>query len=189
MNDESNVVLCNGDIFDSSASWDIMCHQVNCKGGFGRGIAETIAAKYPHIKDFYTQFVKFYTTDPYHTGNNENIESSVLLGKVQILQIFDTKFDEKPNRFIANLFGQDDYGADPNKLYTNYEALRVSLDRLSGVLSGLSGDPHKKLTIAFPYKMSCGLDNGDWNIVLGMINEFAKSSPYIEKVKIFKLGG
>lgn len=189
MIEESNVVLCNGDIFDNSSSWDIMCHQVNCKGGFGRGIAGTIATKYPHIKDFYVQFVNFYTGGSNHNSQILAQDSSVLLGKVQILQIFDPKFDEKPNRFIANLFGQDDYGADPEKLYTNYEALGNSLERLSGVLGGLCGEPSKRLTIAFPYKMSCGLANGDWNIVLGMINEFAKSSPYIECVKIFKLGG
>ncbi len=39
------IEYCNGDILDSGA--DLICHQVNCQGAFGRGMAGGDPAEVP----------------------------------------------------------------------------------------------------------------------------------------------
>ena len=39
------IEYCNGDILDSGA--DLICHQVNCQGAFGRGMAGAIRQRFP----------------------------------------------------------------------------------------------------------------------------------------------
>ena len=38
------VEICNGDVLDSGA--DVICHQVNCRGVMGAGIARQIKKRY-----------------------------------------------------------------------------------------------------------------------------------------------
>lgn len=130
------------DIFKSGA--DIICHQVNCQGKMGNGIAKQVREKYPEV---YSDYVIFCQTYP----------KEKLLGQCFLVV---TKND---GPLIANLFGQSNYGYD-GKLYTNYDALRTSLEKLVKWI-------RPNTTIAFPYKMSCDRGGGDWNIVLNMIKE------------------
>ena len=41
----------NGSIFDSKA--DILCHQVNCQGAFGYGIAGQVKKLFPEVEKTY----------------------------------------------------------------------------------------------------------------------------------------
>lgn len=90
-----------GDVLQSKAR--IICHQVNCCGVMGAGLAYQIKKKYP---DVYNEYYKLCQTT--YKGK--------LLGIVQMVGI------ENGNQCIANCFGQLDPG--PN---TNYDALENSL--------------------------------------------------------------
>ena len=128
------------DIFESGA--DAICHQVNCQGVMGSGIAKQVREKYPWVYGEYKEFCNSYAP-------------SELLGLNLMTYIDET-------HMIANLFGQNKFGYD-GKCYTNYDELRNALRQLK------DGYPNK--TIAIPYLMGCHRGGGDWSVVHKMIEE------------------
>lgn len=128
------------DIFESGA--DVICHQVNCQGVMGSGIAKQVREKYPKNYEGYCMMCKEF-------------EPSELLGKVFCGKVSD-KFT------IANLFAQEKFGYD-GKCYTDYDALYKCLQ------SVVNHKEHK--IIAIPYLMGCHRGGGDWNVVYKMIEE------------------
>lgn len=128
---------CN--IFDSGA--DVICHQVNCQGVMGGGLAKQVKDRHPEVYESYVDYLsrcKKWGQQP--------------LGTYTFTKALGT------NYWILNVFGQD-------KQYTDYNALRKSLT--SARQDGLG----KKVTIAFPYKMGCDRGGGDWDIVYNIIKE------------------
>ena len=85
---------------------DIICHQTNCKGVMGAGIAFQIKRTYPEVFKKYKEFCDEY----------ENI----LLGRTLFVNCNDGKV-------VANLFGQDGYGK--GFCQTDYVALERRLLR------------------------------------------------------------
>ena len=136
------------DIFESGA--DIICHQVNCQGVMGSGIAKQVREKFPNVyKDY-----KLMCDD-------EHIKEN-LLGSAQFLFT-----NSSETQMIANLFAQERYGYD-GSCYTDYDALRSCLEKVALVCVG-----H---TVAIPYLMSCHRGGGYWNTVYSMIEDvFADS--------------
>ena len=128
------------DIFESGA--DVICHQVNCQGVMGSGIAKQVREKFPTNYNSYCLMCKEF-------------KPSELLGQVFCCQVVG-KF------IIANLFAQENFGYD-GKCYTSYDALKKCLESVRSSFS------HH--TIAIPYLMSCHRGGGDWNIVYKMIEE------------------
>ncbi len=72
-------------------------------------------------------------------------------------------------KYVANLFGQDDWGTDKRK--TDYDALRDALDELKEECR-----LNQWLSIAIPYGMGCGLAGGNWNIVYKIICDLFEKS-------------
>ena len=136
------------DIFESGA--DIICHQVNCQGVMGSGIAKQVKEKFPEV---YKRYIELYNTVP---------RRAQLLG---FCQPCGTDLISKNNRntIIMNLFAQEDFGYD-GKCYTDYEALRKCLDMVKYACS-------EDTIIAIPYLLGCYRAGGDWNIVYKMIEE------------------
>ena len=133
------------DIFQSGA--DVICHQVNCQGVMGSGVAKQVREKYPWV---YAEYKKYCDLNPDY----------ILLGDYQQVYI-----DEK--RAVLNIFGQRYYGYD-GKCYTNYDALKQAFEDIAKT--------YRNKTIAIPYLMGCARGGGDWNIVYKMIEEvFADS--------------
>lgn len=130
------------DIFESGA--DIICHQVNCQGVMGSGVAKQVREKYPWVYAHYKQLCR-----------NFKHRKEDLLGMVQGTYINE---DKK----ILNLYTQLNYGYD-GKCYTNYDALKKALEYIPVYY-------HNK-TIAIPYLMGCHRGGGDWNVVYKMIEE------------------
>ena len=140
-----------GDIF-SEASDDgttIICHQVNCRGVMGAGIAKTVKKLFPDVYKVYKEKCK-------DAGNHK----TELLGQVQLCH---TKLLGN-DYLIANIFGQYSYGY--GALYTEYDALREAFNTLVGMLI-----PTSDFTIRIPYMMGCGLAGGDWNTVKEIIDD------------------
>lgn len=127
------------DIFESGA--DVICHQVNCQGVMGSGIAKQVREKYPNVYTEYQTYCK--------------AAKESMLGKVLIVPTED-------GFSIANLFGQNNYGYDGN-LYTSYDKLHECLEYVK--VFGLNR------TIAIPYLMGCYRGGGDWNVVYKMIED------------------
>lgn len=164
--------IINGNIIDSKAQ--IIAHQVNCKFVMGAGVAKAIRNAWPAVYDKYRSLNK---SDKYDIKLNN---SSRYIGKCQIvfLELMGQEF-----RYVANLFGQDDYGND-GKQYTDYTALECALYSLKRFALYENMNTKNK-TIAFPYGIGCGLAGGDWDIVSKMIEKvFADTDIDIEYWKL-----
>ena len=127
------------------ATENIIGHQVNCQGVMGLGLAAKIRNKYPIVFERYKQLVNM------HNSNKE-----ILLGTTQVIKV-------NENKYVANLFGQFNYGR--GKRQTSYEHLYQSLDILKQ-----KAKKHN-LTVALPHGLGCGLAGGDWDIVRELINK------------------
>ena len=136
-----------GDIFEQNA--DVICHQVNCQGVMGSGVAKQVREKYPWVYATYKRFC-----------DNSIKSGREMLGKCQ--EVF---IDE--NRVIVNVFAQDNYGYD-EKCYTNYEVLQDCF--------GIINERYKGKTIAIPYLMGCHRGGGDWNVVIKLIESIFENS-------------
>ena len=129
----------------------IICHQVNCIGAMGAGVALQIRNKWPRVFDVYKQDCELFSKDPTH-----------LMGHVQDVLV-------GTNLVVANCYGQVYPGR--NRVMTDYFAWDVILDKLVELGNFFSLDLH------FPYMIGCGLARGDWNTMLGKIqNKFGSSN-------------
>jgi len=134
------VKVINGDLFESSAP--IICHQVNCQGKMGSGVAKQVREKYPAA---YRQYIYRCKDEKPHQ----------LLGHAQFVYGTD--------KIVVNMFAQDRYGYDGTR-YTDYSAFSRCLHEIAkNVAPGT--------TIAMPYKIGCGLAGGDWGTVYGLIDQ------------------
>ena len=108
------IKIVEGNLLEAKEEY--ICHQVNCQGAMGSGVALQIKKEYPQAYEDYVTLCK-------ETNN-------ALLGYEQYVRI-----DE--NKFIVNLFGQDKYGY--GKRQTNYIALIMAitsvLDRVDGSIA------------------------------------------------------
>lgn len=119
----------------------VVCHQVNCQGVMGSGLARQVKSMFPEVFNAYKKKCNAFG------GKN--------LGDAQLCSCL-----APVGYIVANLFGQDRYGRD--KQYTDYEALRSALYNISGM---------DNTVYRIPYKMGCGLGGGDWDRVLDIIQE------------------
>lgn len=153
------IFLKDGDILETDAA--IICHQVNCQGVMGGGLAKQIKDKYPSVYTEYNRLCKSVTN------------SKDLLGKTSHTMINDYKV-------VINLFGQEYYGR--NKRYTNYVALTQALDDVARFCNTF-----KLYSIAIPYQIGCGLGGGSWDIVYEILCDmFNIMYPHIQ-CEIWKL--
>lgn len=122
----------------------IVAHQVNCMGVMGSGVAAQVKRKYPVAYSMYKQLCD--ENEHYRVG---------LLGRAQLCPVSFNP-DGSVRIYVANLFGQYDYGRSKYKVYTDYTALRQSFGELSAFAS------RNNLTIAMPFRIGCDRGNGDW---------------------------
>lgn len=135
------IKIINGNILE--AHEDIICHQVNCRGAMGAGLAKQIKDKNPLVYSSYRTYC-----------NSRSFED--LLGKSFIIISDDSK------HYIANIFGQNGFGRG---IQTNYGALQ------SGMLVVKQYARSKQYSVAIPFGIGCGLAGGDWSIVYRIIED------------------
>lgn len=145
-----------GDLLKSNC--DMICHQVNCRGVMGAGLAKKIAEQYPLVFKVYR--------DWYNKGCSK-------LGDLDIVRV-------TPKLMVCNMYAQDGYGRD--RQYTDYEAFKDCLDGIVDFIrTSESKHDFKIRKIGFPYNIGCGLAGGDWSIVRELIeNRFATEDVEVE---------
>lgn len=128
-----------GDIFKTDAA--IICHQVNCKGVMGAGIAKMVKEKMGKLNfDQYQLLCRKYGTK--------------MLGEVLYAPNLQNTLKQQ---YFANCFAQDGYGRSGQ--YTDYDALKKCLQKVHDWAL------KRNLVIAIPSLIGCGLAGGDWNYV------------------------
>lgn len=84
-----------------------------------------------------------------------------------------SKINEK--LYVAGVFGQDNYGYTKDVIYTDYEKLREGLLGINSVAEMYG------LQVYLPYKIGCGLANGDWDTVFKIIQETIPDAIIVRK--------
>lgn len=89
------VKVIDGDLFDTTAGY--ICHQVNCQGRMGSGVAKIVRERHPEAFQKYLELVR----------------NGKPLGSAQFVQ--------SNGKIIINMFAQDRYGYNGAR-YTDYDA-------------------------------------------------------------------
>ena len=135
------VNIISGNLLDSKE--DYICHQVNCQGVMGSGVAKAIRDEWPEVFTEYRSYIDMCFGTP--------------LGSVCYAPI------NNSNQVVANMFAQSYYGYD-GKRYTSYDAF-------CNCLTAMAREIPKSKTIAFPYKIGSDRGGANWNIIYAMICE------------------
>lgn len=140
-------VIENSNLLDVKEG--IICHQVNCIGIMGGGIALQIRNKWPKVYESYKTECKVFADDPKR-----------LLGHVQDIALDD-------NLIVSNCYGQvyPGYGC-----MTDYRVWDTILDKLKDSSS------YFNLSLNFPWMVGCGLAGGDRDIMFKKITDVFDSS-------------
>lgn len=147
----------DGNLLDADVNY--ICHQVNCQGRMGSGIAKQIRERWPIVYENYmAEFKEIEGKIIQLCGQweNEIDVSDILLGRLQQVKVNDTQT-------VINMFSQQYYGYD-GKRYTSYDAF---WDCLNGIKYSIP----KGSKIGFPWGIGCGLGGANWEVIITMIEE------------------
>lgn len=122
-----------GDLFDTGC--DIIAHGCNCRGGYGSGVAYTMAMKYPKARELYLE---------------KYDEEGWRLGDVQFVTVVGGKI-------IANCATQKDF-LPRGIRHANYSAIESVMKELKEYAQS------RGLSVAIP-KIGAGLAGGDWDVI------------------------
>ena len=137
-----------GNLLDSNCNY--ICHQVNCQGVMGSGIAKQIRERWPEV---YKQYRDHYGyVDAVHYGNLIDY----LLGSTDVVELCDGS-----GRHVINMYSQLKCGYD-GKRYTSYGAFEEALSQIKKRVPAGS-------KIGFPKNIGCGLGGGNWKVISAMI--------------------
>ena len=155
------IMHINGDLLEiqNRFNLDVICHQVNCMGVMGAGIASQIKNKYPEVYISYQTMCKDFD------------EREELMGQIQMVKIDNGKK-------VCNFFSQYGYGRD-GKRYTSYDAFWNCLHLLKQEIPVGS-------SIGLPLYMGCGYGGADWTVIEAMIRAVLDKDYYIYIVRFNK---
>lgn len=145
------IIEKNGDLLEENCN--IICHQVNCQGVMGSGIALQIKNKWPKVYQEYCAYLEFL-----------KFAKIPLLGRCNIVNI--KEYNDNID-FVCNFYAQYFYGTD--KRHTDYVAFEKCLLFLKDTVRLDYEKEGKHCVIGFPYKIGCDRGGGDWNIIKDMI--------------------
>lgn len=128
-----------GDLFDTDA--DIIAHGCNCRGGYGSGVAKTMADKYPKARHYYL---------------DKHDDDGWELGDVQYVT-------QRDGKIIANCATQDGY-MPRNVCHADYGAIRKCMELVKDFAKG------NGYKVAIP-KIGAGLAGGDWTKIEKILND------------------
>ena len=114
------VTHVNGDLLkiQNELNLGIICHQVNCQGVMGSGIAKQIRDTYPIVYENY----KKKCDTLIKAGSKES-----LLGMIQIVALYEDYHKDVKHPCGCTFFSQSNYGYDGRR-YTSYDAFWMCLN-------------------------------------------------------------
>jgi len=131
----------------------IICHQCNCIGAMGAGLAKQIRDRWPHIYADYRKAIE---------------QGELKLGGCRIAEA-------QPGIYIAHLAGQYGLGRRKfNRPATDYLALSSALNELNRQING--SYVLMRMPIYIPFGIGCGLGGGDWEEVVKLLEEDATNA-------------
>lgn len=131
-----------GDLLTCDAN--ILCHQVNCHGVMGAGIALSIREKLL-TEEQYIEYIQFCVKN--------RIDA---LGKVLTFKV-----KGQDQKYVANCFSQNDWSQ--TGCLTDYDAMRKCFESVERDAA------QHGLSVALPGYIGCGIAGGDWNTVHAVI--------------------
>ena len=142
-----------------NAPVDYICHQVNCQGRMGSGIAKQIRERWPVVYQEYQ--AKFDAVEEEiiklcGSWESQMDVSEALLGDVQFIAVGE-------NKTVVNMFAQQYYGYDGLR-YTSYDAFWACLGKIKEFIP-------KGSKIGFPDHIGCGLGGANWDVIRTMIEQ------------------
>lgn len=130
---------------------DIIIHQCNCVTTIGKGLSHTLFTAFPY-SDIYSKRVKPDKPGEIIVRHSEDHRPDIIA-------------------FLAQYYpGKAKNSFDTAK--KREEWFRECLDKMYELLSSKE-NVNKKLTIAFPYGIGCGLGGGNWSTYEKMLDDFA----------------
>lgn len=150
------IKVIDGDLFDTDAKF--ICHQVNCMGKMGSGVALQIRQRFPHIYEEY-----------------KSVASLDMLGKIQIIPVNPQYIGYNcgsiaipcSEQWVCNFFSQSNYGYN-EKQYTSLEALISCFEKMNWIVHEKNNNFGAK--IAMPYKIGCVRGGANWEEVYQIID-------------------
>lgn len=139
-----------GSVLESGCQY--ICHQVNCRGVMGSGIALAIKNKWPIVYAKYMDKVRDMEEQCYVVDGPD--PSRILLGNTQFVDIGN-------GQEVVNMFAQQDFGYN-GKRYTSYDAFEHCLQNIKKTVP-------KGNTIGFPYKIGSDRGGASWDVIEKMI--------------------
>ena len=126
----------------------MLIHVCNDIGGFGAGVAQAIAQRYPKVRDQYKLWFRAQTLD----------FNKFELGSIQIVPV-------QTDLSVVNMIAQSGIGPDSQgNPPIRYDAVRTCLQKV------LKAAKDSQSSIHAP-KFGAGLAGGDWAVIEQMINE------------------
>ena len=147
--------VIKGNLLDSDC--DYICHQVNCQGVMGSGVAKAIREKWPVVYKEYQNWYNYWcqkVLDDYGGCENCPNPSEVILGHILMVKVDN-------NQTVINMAAQQYYGYD-GKRYTSYDAFWMCLGEIKNNVP-------KGSKIAFPYNIGCCRGGANWEVIYAMI--------------------
>jgi hypothetical protein len=167
----SDLEHVKGDLLDDKHGADLIVHQVNCLTVREHGLSQSVFEKFPRANCYKSRTA-------ISERNCATEETRDTPGTVTIV-------DNK----VINMFGQyapgpvgrwsQKYPTYDNRIETQQLRKEWFLACLDDLVAKLRG---RKVTIAFPYKIGCGLAGGSWADYSAMLDEFQKK--HSETIKV-----
>lgn len=161
-----------------AATEDYIVHQCCCTACKPHGLSATLAAAFPHSAIYALR-------RPIKPGSNFAVkEDRPKPGTTLIVGNGTTE------RYVAAIFGQAAMGKPGH--YNSGGVADSALDRQKYFQEGLAdlakqiSSRQQAATIAFPYKIGCGLAGGDWKIYSQLLESWAAEHPEF-KVVLYRL--
>ncbi len=138
-----------GDLLE--ATEELIAHQCNCVSQGAAGIAFYIFKKYPYSNDY---------------------AKRIFTHKADIPGTIKIHGDGNLKRYVLNMYSQYLPGG-PNMMDSDTESKRENyfqscLDKILLI--------HNLKSVAFPYKIGCGIAGGNWNNYLKMLEDFSNKT-------------
>lgn len=140
------ITIKEGSLF--SAAKGLICHQVNCKGNMGRGVAKQFRELYPRA---YYRYLSLC----------QSSSAATLLG----ICLFNREDD---NHISCSMFAQDDWRGH-NVCNTDYQAFTQCCREIRQFI--IFSELPQNFPINMPYGIGAGLGGGDWLIIYSILEE------------------